>query len=91
MRLFSRSLAAGLLLFMAAGLAAPAWAQMDEKAADGQPAAIAWRLLDYLGVDYGGAVADGGRIVSPSEYDEMVEFAQQVLTGMGFATDLLDL
>lgn len=45
---------------------------------DSQAAAIAWRLLDYLAVDYGGAVAEDGRIVSPSEYDEMVEFAQQV-------------
>jgi high-affinity iron transporter len=55
------------------GLAASAWAQTDN-----QPAAVAWRLLDYLGIDYDGAVADDGRVVSPSEYEEMVEFAQQV-------------
>jgi high-affinity iron transporter len=43
--------------------------------ADGPSAQeTAWRLLDYLSVDYGGAVADG-RIVSQSEYAEMVEFA----------------
>jgi high-affinity iron transporter len=32
-----------------------------------------WRLLDYLAVDYPGAVRDG-RIVSQAEYDEMREF-----------------
>ena len=39
----------------------------------------AWRLLDYLSVDYGGAVADG-RVVSQSEYAEMVEFAGEIRT-----------
>src|SRR5713101_4936795 len=47
--------------------------------ADTPSAETAWRLLDYLSVDYGGAVADG-RVVSPSEYAEMVEFAGQVQT-----------
>lgn len=37
----------------------------------------AWRLLDYLSVDYGGAVKDG-KVVSPSEYAEMKEFSAQV-------------
>jgi high-affinity iron transporter len=37
----------------------------------------AWRLLDYVGVDYGGAVANG-RIKSASEYAEMNEFAASV-------------
>ena len=37
----------------------------------------AWRLLDYIAVDYGGAVA-GGRIKSASEYAEMTEFAASV-------------
>ena len=37
----------------------------------------AWRLLDYMAVDYGGAV-DGGRIKSASEYAEMTEFAGSV-------------
>jgi high-affinity iron transporter len=59
--------------FLMGGLAASAWAQTDN-----QPAAVAWRLLDYLGVDYGGAVADDGRVISQSEYEEMIEFAQQV-------------
>lgn len=72
MRLVFRQLAAGLLVLLA-GVLAPAWAQ-----ADNQAAAIAWRLLDYLGVDYDGAGGEGGRIISQSEYDEMAEFAQQV-------------
>jgi high-affinity iron transporter len=37
----------------------------------------AWRLLDYIAVDYPGAVQDG-RIVSRAEYDEMVEFSASV-------------
>jgi high-affinity iron transporter len=36
-----------------------------------------WRLLDYLAVDYPGAVRDG-RVVSASEYKEMSEFAGSV-------------
>jgi high-affinity iron transporter len=39
----------------------------------------AWRLLDYLAVDYGGAVADG-KVKSPSEYAEMREFSASVKT-----------
>ena len=39
----------------------------------------AWRLLDYMAVDYGGAVANG-RIKSASEYAEMNEFAASVST-----------
>ncbi len=33
-----------------------------------------WQILDYLAVDYANAVHDG-KVVSPSEYDEMKEFA----------------
>lgn len=45
--------------------------------AQANDAAIAWRLLDYLAVDYGGAVADG-QVISPSEYGEMQEFSQTI-------------
>jgi high-affinity iron transporter len=34
-----------------------------------------WQLLDYLAVDYGGAVADG-KVIAADEYAEMQEFAQ---------------
>src|SRR3546814_20379884 len=37
----------------------------------------AWRLLDYMAVDYGGAVS-GGQVKSAYEYDEMNEFAASV-------------
>ena len=38
-----------------------------------------WQLLDYLAVDYAGAV-QGGRVTSASEYAEMQEFAATVRT-----------
>lgn len=59
----------GILLF-ALGTSVAAHAQ----ATDVQ---TAWRLLDYMAVDYGGAVS-GGRIKSASEYAEMTEFAASV-------------
>ncbi|MDZ5455706.1 MULTISPECIES: FTR1 family protein [Azohydromonas] len=37
-----------------------------------------WQLLDYVGVDYGGAVADG-KVLSEAEYAEMREFAANAL------------
>lgn len=40
-------------------------------------AQVAWRLLDYLAVDYPGAVKDG-KVVSASEYAEMREFSSAV-------------
>jgi high-affinity iron transporter len=38
-----------------------------------------WQMLDYIAVDYAGAV-HGGRIVAPGEYAEMQEFAGTVRT-----------
>lgn len=60
--------------FAVLSLCAPVAARADSPAAQ-----TAWRLLDYLSIDYGGAVKNG-RVVSPSEYAEMVEFAGQVRT-----------
>jgi len=40
-------------------------------------AQIIWRLLDYVGVDYPGAVT-AGAVVNDAEYREMVEFAAEV-------------
>ncbi len=34
-----------------------------------------WQMLDYLAVDYAGAVKDGA-VISPSEFEEMREFAK---------------
>lgn len=43
------------------------------------PTETVWRLLDYVAVDYPGAV-ENGRVVSPGEYAEMVEFSATVKT-----------
>ncbi|HEV2815796.1 MAG TPA: FTR1 family protein [Allosphingosinicella sp.] len=61
-----------LLFVLLAAVPLPAAAH----AADA-PVQTAWRLLDYVAVDYPGAVA-GGRIVSQAEYDEMREFSASV-------------
>ena len=36
-----------------------------------------WRLLDYVAVDYPGAIQDG-QIISQLEYDEMIEFSGSI-------------
>lgn len=53
--------------------AAPTIASAQEAASS----QTAWRLLDYLAVDYSGAVQNG-QVISPPEYAEMKEFAGQV-------------
>ena len=64
--MFSRSLA--VLVLLATALAAgPAAAQTA-------PAQTIWRLLDYIAVDYPGAV-DDGTVVSADEFAEMLEFS----------------
>ena len=40
-----------------------------------------WRLLDYMAVDYAAAVEDG-EVVNEVEYEEMVEFAGSVRSGI---------
>lgn len=45
------------------------------------PAETIWRLLDYVAVDYPGAIQDG-RVISTAEYAEMVEFSQTVSSQM---------
>src|SRR3954452_23726681 len=59
--------------------AALLWACLALTPAAAEPADVptAWRLLDYLAVDYAGAVRDG-KVVSASEYAEMREFAGSV-------------
>ena len=61
-----------LLAVLAAMLAVQATA-----AARQSDVQTAWQLLDYMSVDYSGAVADG-KIINQSEYAEMREFAASV-------------
>ncbi len=55
------------------------WQAAQAQAPDPSSAEVqtSWRLLDYLAVDYPGAVA-GGKIISVAEYAEMREFAASV-------------
>src|SRR6185295_5316402 len=65
---------AALLAGPAAFAAAPATPAREAPAAAAQ---IVVHLLDYIGVDYGGAV-ENGKVKSADEFKEMVEFAGQV-------------
>ncbi|HJU77344.1 MAG TPA: FTR1 family protein [Sphingomicrobium sp.] len=60
-----------LLLCLTLACAAPAAAQ------DSSQVPTVWRLLDYIAVDYSGAVS-GGKIVNAAEYAEMREFSASV-------------
>lgn len=62
------------LLLALATVALPTFSAAEETAPSSQ---VAWRLLDYLAVDYPGAVKDGN-VVSASEYAEMREFSASV-------------
>lgn len=64
-----------LSLFIGCTLAVPTRAQTA-------PAQTIWRLLDYIAVDYAGAVFNG-RVVNETEFVEMVEFSASVRQRMG--------
>ena len=66
---------AALACLLVAAFAVPTAARADD--ATQANVQTSWRLLDYLAVDYPGAVHDG-RVVSGSEYAEMREFAGSV-------------
>lgn len=59
------------LTLVCAGLPRSAFAATD------QDVRTAWRLLDYIAVDYPGAVTRGA-VINPQEYAEMVEFSRGV-------------
>lgn len=61
-----------LCLLLVAAMAFPSIARADQAAVQ-----TTWRLLDYIAVDYRGAV-DNGQIISQLEYDEMLEFTATV-------------
>ena len=62
-----------LSLLLAAAFLVPAAARADDAQVQ-----TAWRLLDYMSVDYRGAVRPDGSIISPSEFAEMREFSASV-------------
>lgn len=68
-----------LMAVLALLCAGPAWANDAE-------VQTTWRLLDYVAVDYGGAVS-GGRVISQSEFAEMSEFAGQIVSRLGQLPD----
>ena len=72
---FSRQLVGAVALFFC--LVALPSVSHAASAADPNDVQTAWRLLDYMAVDYGGAV-EAGRVKSASEYAEMTEFAGSV-------------
>ncbi len=72
----SASFVRAIFLALSIALALPAPAHAQQVASDVQ---TAWRLLDYIAVDYGGAVSQG-KVSSPSEYAEQTEFAETVTT-----------
>ncbi|MDI1290896.1 MAG: iron permease, partial [bacterium] len=82
------------LIFLAFALVVAGGAQAQDQASTASEAQVAWRLLDYVSVDYAGAVADG-RIINAAEYGEMTEFAGQIriridgLPQTGAKTDLV--
>lgn len=56
-----------------------ALAPVAARAAPTNDAQVAWRLLDYIAVDYKEAVADG-KVTNSAEYSEMTEFARSAKT-----------
>jgi high-affinity iron transporter len=65
-----RALLSALLLSLVSPPAAQASPTSDQ-------VQTSWRLLDYIAVDYSGAVA-GGKVTNPAEYREMAEFSASV-------------
>ena len=70
--MYSRLVATALLTLAALVMGSPVVANTSS-------VETAWRLLDYMAVDYGEAI-EGGRVKSASEYAEMTEFAAGVST-----------
>ena len=73
-----RVIRAGVVMILLAILAMITGLYPPARAATGdEDVQTAWRLLDYVAVDYRGAVVDG-RITNAAEYAEMVEFSSTV-------------
>ena len=76
MRHFARISFILISLLMLAAISIPAYAQV--KIAEVE---TLWRLLDYIAVDYPGAV-DKGKVTNDAEYSEMEEFSGAVVDGL---------
>ncbi len=55
---------------------------LSARAADGNQTQTILHILDYVSVDYGGAVQNG-RVLKPDEYAEQLEFAHEVMKLVG--------
>lgn len=70
------------LLLGTLGSSATAQANTADGSVDSSNVKTAWRLLDYVAVDYGGAVSDG-KMKNAAEYAEMTEFVTSVSDRLG--------
>lgn len=75
-----------LLRHLALALACLLPFQAPAAAEDDPAARQVWQLLEYIAVDYAGAVEDG-RIIDEDEYQEMVEFSGAAHEGIGTLGD----
>jgi len=66
-----------IFLSLLVGLAALVLLATPAHAAAGNDVQTSWRLLDYIAVDYPGAVKSG-RVINDAEYAEMAEFSRSV-------------
>jgi high-affinity iron transporter len=76
----------GLLLTLLIGAFGQMALAAESRAPAPETVQTAWRLLDYLAVDYPGAVKEG-RVISASEYGEMREFSATVETRVASLPD----
>src|SRR6185436_4779357 len=76
------ALAVTFMVVAASAQAQQATAPRDQPAAPAERAQIILHMLDYVGVDYPGAVKDG-KVLNQGEYDEQVEFVVQARSLIG--------
>ena len=76
------ALAVALMVVAAGAQAQQATAPRDQPASPAERAQIILHMLDYVGVDYPGAVKDG-KVLDQGEYDEQVEFVVQARSLIG--------
>lgn len=81
--MWRRGILAIAILIAGLGALSPHPAAAQTAASDAQ---TVWRLLDYIAVDYAGAVSKG-KVVSKAEYAEMTEFAGAVRRGISALPD----